>query len=118
MCGIVGAIAQRDVAPILLEGLRRLEYRGYDSAGMVVLDAAGKLARLRATGKVSELSALQQQDPLPGYLGVAHTRWATHGKPTVANAHPHICRDTVAVVPLCAMYLISLRMPGSEPSVV
>jgi glucosamine--fructose-6-phosphate aminotransferase (isomerizing) len=98
MCGIVGAIAQRDVAPILLEGLRRLEYRGYDSAGMVVLDAAGKLARLRATGKVSELSALQQQDPLPGYLGVAHTRWATHGKPTVANAHPHICRDTVAVV--------------------
>ena len=98
MCGIVGAIAQRDVAPILLEGLRRLEYRGYDSAGMVVLDSAGKLARLRATGKVSELSALQQQDPLPGYLGVAHTRWATHGKPTVANAHPHICRDTVAVV--------------------
>ncbi len=98
MCGIVGAIAQRDVAPILLEGLRRLEYRGYDSAGMVVLDAAGKLARLRATGKVSELSALQQQDPLPGYLGIAHTRWATHGKPTVANAHPHICRGTVAVV--------------------
>ncbi len=98
MCGIVGAIAQRDVAPILLEGLRRLEYRGYDSAGMVVLGADGRLERLRATGKVSELSALQQDKTLPGQLGVAHTRWATHGKPTVANAHPHICRDTVAVV--------------------
>ncbi|MBI5460691.1 MAG: glutamine--fructose-6-phosphate transaminase (isomerizing) [Gammaproteobacteria bacterium] len=98
MCGIVGAIAQRDVAPILLEGLRRLEYRGYDSAGMVVLGGDGALSRIRATGKVSELGALQQQSPLPGSLGIAHTRWATHGKPTVANAHPHICRDTVAVV--------------------
>ena len=98
MCGIVGAIAQRDVAPILLEGLRRLEYRGYDSAGMVVIGEDGALARIRATGKVSELGALQQQSPLPGHSGVAHTRWATHGKPTVANAHPHICRDTVAVV--------------------
>ena len=98
MCGIVGAIAQRDVAPILLEGLRRLEYRGYDSAGMVVVGADGGLGRIRATGKVSELTALQVQNPLPGHLGVAHTRWATHGKPTVANAHPHICRDTVAVV--------------------
>ncbi|MFP5504725.1 MAG: glutamine--fructose-6-phosphate transaminase (isomerizing) [Gammaproteobacteria bacterium] len=98
MCGIVGAIAQRDVAPILLEGLRRLEYRGYDSAGMVVVGEDGALARIRATGKVSELNTLLQQTPLPGHLGVAHTRWATHGKPTVANAHPHICRDTVAVV--------------------
>ena len=98
MCGIVGAIAQRDVAPILLEGLRRLEYRGYDSAGMVVVGPDSALARIRATGKVSELNALLQQAPLPGHIGVAHTRWATHGKPTVANAHPHICRDTVAVV--------------------
>ena len=98
MCGIVGAIAQRDVAPILLEGLRRLEYRGYDSAGMVVVAEQGGLARLRATGKVSRLNELLEQAPLPGHLGVAHTRWATHGKPTVANAHPHICRDTVAVV--------------------
>jgi glutamine---fructose-6-phosphate transaminase (isomerizing) len=98
MCGIVGAIAQRDVAPILLEGLRRLEYRGYDSAGMVVVGADSALARIRATGKVSQLNTLLQESPLPGNLGVAHTRWATHGKPTVANAHPHICRDTVAVV--------------------
>lgn len=98
MCGIVGAIAQRDVAPILLEGLRRLEYRGYDSAGMVVSSDDGKLTRIRATGKVNELNALLEQTPLPGLLGVAHTRWATHGKPTVSNAHPHICRDTVAVV--------------------
>ena len=98
MCGIVGAIAQRDVAPILLEGLRRLEYRGYDSAGMVVVGPDNALARVRATGKVNQLAELLQQTPLPGNLGVAHTRWATHGKPTVANAHPHICRDTVAVV--------------------
>ncbi|MFA7388541.1 MAG: glutamine--fructose-6-phosphate transaminase (isomerizing), partial [Thiohalobacteraceae bacterium] len=98
MCGIVGAIAQRDVAPILLEGLRRLEYRGYDSAGMVVIGDDARLARIRATGKVSQLNELLQQAPLPGHLGIAHTRWATHGKPTVANAHPHICRDTIAVV--------------------
>jgi len=98
MCGIVGAIAQRDVAPILLEGLRRLEYRGYDSAGMVVSGNDGVLSRIRATGKVNELNILLEKAPLPGHLGVAHTRWATHGKPTVSNAHPHICRDTVAVV--------------------
>lgn len=98
MCGIVGAIAQRDVAPILLEGLRRLEYRGYDSAGMVVSGDDGVLSRIRATGKVNELNILLEKEPLPGHLGVAHTRWATHGKPTISNAHPHICRDTVAVV--------------------
>ncbi|MFN2308741.1 MAG: glutamine--fructose-6-phosphate transaminase (isomerizing) [Gammaproteobacteria bacterium] len=97
MCGIVGAVAQRDVAPILLEGLRRLEYRGYDSAGMVVVDG-DVLARIRATGKVNQLGELLQAQPLSGQLGIAHTRWATHGKPTVSNAHPHICRDTVAVV--------------------
>ncbi|WJW75487.1 glutamine--fructose-6-phosphate transaminase (isomerizing) [Thiohalobacter sp. IOR34] len=98
MCGIVGAIAQRDVAPILLEGLRRLEYRGYDSAGMAVLDAAGELGRRRATGKVAELAAALDAGPLPGGLGIAHTRWATHGKPTERNAHPHICNRVVAVV--------------------
>ena len=98
MCGIVGAIAQREVAPILLEGLRRLEYRGYDSAGMVVLNGEAGLDRLRTTGKVAELARAFDQHPLSGVAGIAHTRWATHGKPTEKNAHPHICRNSVAVV--------------------
>ena len=98
MCGIVGAVAQRDVAPILLEGLKRLEYRGYDSAGLVVLDADRRLDRVRTTGKVSQLAAALADSTLHGALGIAHTRWATHGKPTQANAHPHICRQAVAVV--------------------
>ena len=98
MCGIVGAVAQRDVSPILLEGLKRLEYRGYDSAGLVVLDAAQRLDRVRTSGKVSQLAAALADSMLHGTLGIAHTRWATHGKPSQANAHPHICRQAVAVV--------------------
>ncbi len=100
MCGIVGAVAQRDVTPILLEGLRRLEYRGYDSAGIAVIDtAAGSGIRAaRITGKVTELDRLLKQEPLAGKTGIAHTRWATHGRPSVCNAHPHICRDEVALV--------------------
>ena len=98
MCGIVGAVAQREVAPILLEGLRRLEYRGYDSAGLAVLNAAGALERLRTTGKVAELANAYQEAPVKGVIGIAHTRWATHGKPSEKNAHPHICRNKVAVV--------------------
>jgi len=98
MCGIVGAIAQREVAPILLEGLRRLEYRGYDSAGLVVLNEAAKLDRIRTTGKVAELANVFDRQPVSGNTGIAHTRWATHGKPTENNAHPHICRNKVAVV--------------------
>jgi len=98
MCGIVGAIAQREVAPILLEGLRRLEYRGYDSAGMAVLNSDGELERLRTTGKVAELARAADHQPLHGTSGVAHTRWATHGRPSESNAHPHICRNKVAVV--------------------
>jgi glutamine---fructose-6-phosphate transaminase (isomerizing) len=98
MCGIVGAVAQRDVAPILLEGLKRLEYRGYDSAGMAVLNADAGLERLRSAGKVRELEASLARTPLHGTTGIAHTRWATHGRPTDNNAHPHICRRTVAVV--------------------
>ena len=97
MCGIVGAIAQRDVVPILLEGLRRLEYRGYDSAGIAVLDEAGRISRVRTPGKVARL-AESMADRLHGKLGIAHTRWATHGEPSEANAHPHVCEDTVAVV--------------------
>ena len=98
MCGIVGAIAQRDVAPILLEGLRRLEYRGYDSAGLAVIADDGCFARHRRVGKVAELAQALEAQPLPGHIGVAHTRWATHGVPSEKNAHPHICNGRVAVV--------------------
>jgi len=98
MCGIVGAVAQRDVMPALVEGLKRLEYRGYDSAGAVVLDAGGKLARARTVGRVVELEQQLAGRKLQGMTGIAHTRWATHGAPSESNAHPHICRGTVAVV--------------------
>ncbi|HEY4732040.1 MAG TPA: glutamine--fructose-6-phosphate transaminase (isomerizing) [Gammaproteobacteria bacterium] len=98
MCGIVGAVAERDVVPILIEGLKRLEYRGYDSAGVVVLDTKNSLARVRALGKIKDLEASLTSHSLNGITGIAHTRWATHGKPSQANAHPHICRKTVAVV--------------------
>jgi glucosamine--fructose-6-phosphate aminotransferase (isomerizing) len=96
MCGIVGAIAKRNIVPILLEGLKRLEYRGYDSAGMVVVKA-GKLLRLRSTGRVAELEKLADADGLAGELGVAHTRWATHGVPSERNAHPHVSGDVSVV---------------------
>src|SRR2546423_2475661 len=82
MCGIVGAIAQRDVVPILMEGLRRLEYRGYDSAGVAVLGADGHVARRRTVGKVRALQEALDLSPAPGSLGIAHTRWATHGAPS------------------------------------
>ena len=98
MCGIVGAVAQRDVAPILLEGLRRLEYRGYDSAGMAVIDDNGQMLRTRRVGKVAELAEALDQDFLPGGTGIAHTRWATHGEPSERNAHPHVSSDDIAVV--------------------
>ena len=98
MCGIVGAIAQRNVVPVLLEGLKRLEYRGYDSAGIAVLDRDGHLDRIRVAGKVVELEQILSKNPLPGNTGIAHTRWATHGKPTVTNAHPHISMDEIALV--------------------
>lgn len=97
MCGIVGGIAQRDVVPILMEGLRRLEYRGYDSAGIAVIKA-DSIYRQREVGKVSSLQARLSEEPIGGTIGIAHTRWATHGKPSQANAHPHICRNTVVVV--------------------
>jgi len=98
MCGIVGAVAQRNVAPILLEGLKRLEYRGYDSAGMVLLDAQATLQRHRTLGKVGCLEAALQQTPLEGCIGIAHTRWATHGVPSTQNAHPHMCNQKLAIV--------------------
>lgn len=97
MCGIVGAVAQRDVADILVEGLRRLEYRGYDSAGVAIIDS-DKLNRVRRVGKVSELSDALSAEPLAGGTGIAHTRWATHGEPNEKNAHPHVSGENIAVV--------------------
>lgn len=90
MCGIVGAVAQRDIAEILLEGLRRLEYRGYDSAGLAVVDDKGNMSRLRRVGKVQALASAVESQPLHGGTGIAHTRWATHGEPSESNAHPHV----------------------------
>lgn len=98
MCGIVAAVAQRPVWPILLEGLRRLEYRGYDSAGLAVLNPAGHIDSARAVGKVAALSEQIGANGLPGMVGIAHTRWATHGVPAERNAHPHLADDRVAVV--------------------
>lgn len=98
MCGIVGAVAQRDCAEILLEGLRRLEYRGYDSAGIAIVNADGVLQRIRRLGKVKELVDAVALEPVPGGTGIAHTRWATHGEPSERNAHPHVSNDHIAVV--------------------
>ncbi|HEY8520906.1 MAG TPA: glutamine--fructose-6-phosphate transaminase (isomerizing) [Gammaproteobacteria bacterium] len=98
MCGIVGAIAERNIVPVLLEGLRRLEYRGYDSAGIAVVQPDGALGLCRTVGKVSQLEQKLAQRPFSGRLGVAHTRWATHGGVTEANAHPHVSGGRVAVI--------------------
>lgn len=97
MCGIVGAVAQQDVTPILLEGLKRLEYRGYDSCGVAV-HMDGKLQRSRSTSRVAELQKQVAEGHLAGFTGIAHTRWATHGAPATHNAHPHFSRDRIALV--------------------
>ncbi len=98
MCGIVGAVAERNITAVLVEGLKRLEYRGYDSAGVALLNDQGVLRRSRRVGKVSELAAALSEAPLAGRLGIAHTRWATHGVPSERNAHPHFSADELAVV--------------------
>jgi len=97
MCGIVGAVAERNVVPILMEGLRRLEYRGYDSAGIAVLED-GEIRRVRRVGKVRELAEALEESPAHGVIGISHTRWATHGVPNEPNAHPHMSGDDIAIV--------------------
>jgi glucosamine--fructose-6-phosphate aminotransferase (isomerizing) len=98
MCGIVGAVAERNIVSVLVEGLRRLEYRGYDSAGVAVVDGDNKIGLCRTVGKVAELDKKLDESPLAGLIGVAHTRWATHGGVTEANAHPHLSGGRVAVI--------------------
>jgi len=98
MCGIVGAISRNNVLPLLIEGLQRLEYRGYDSAGVAVRNEQGELKRFRALGKVAVLKDVVEKSQVTGNLGIAHTRWATHGAPAKRNAHPHMSGVRVAVV--------------------
>jgi glucosamine--fructose-6-phosphate aminotransferase (isomerizing) len=98
MCGIVGAVAERNIVPILVEGLHRLEYRGYDSAGVAIIDGSGQIGLSRTTGKVADLEKKLADNPLRGTIGVAHTRWATHGGVTEENAHPHLSGGRVAVI--------------------
>ena len=96
MCGIIGITGRDSVAPRLIDGLRRLEYRGYDSTGIATV-ADGQIARRRAEGKLANLTALLEHDPIDGTIGIGHTRWATHGVPNETNAHP-IATDRVAIV--------------------
>ena len=96
MCGIVGAVARENVVPILIEGIRRLEYRGYDSTGLAVIN--GGLHRLVSTARVADLAAQASATKIEGNTGISHTRWATHGAPTSANAHPHVSSGEIAVV--------------------
>jgi len=98
MCGIVGAISNQDIVPVLLDGLKRLEYRGYDSAGLAVFNEADQLQRIRSVGKVDSLKQLTEQSALKSKTGIAHTRWATHGMPAERNAHPHMSGEQVAIV--------------------
>src|SRR5687768_7739289 len=97
MCGIVGYVGRADAAPILLDGLRRLEYRGYDSAGLAVHERGGAIGVVRAVGKLKNLEGALVERPLVGSVGIGHTRWATHGRPSEVNAHPHVASG-VAVV--------------------
>lgn len=97
MCGIVAAVAQRNVVPVLIEGLKKLEYRGYDSAGIAVI-TKGKFSIYKAKGKVKALQELISKDNIVSNIGIGHTRWATHGKPSALNAHPHIINNKIALV--------------------
>src|SRR5438045_8207384 len=98
MCGIVGYIGQKSATPLLIEGLKRMEYRGYDSAGVAVMNGSGVETR-KAAGKITRLEAALAASPVDGDMGIGHTRWATHGVPNECNAHPHIdCKGNIAVV--------------------
>src|SRR5690242_15730666 len=98
MCGIIGYVGSKPVVPLLLEGLKRMEYRGYDSAGVAVFDGEAMETR-RAAGKIAKLESVLAADPIDGFIGIGHTRWATHGPPNEKNAHPHLSKDgTIAVV--------------------
>ena len=98
MCGVVGGVSERNVVKVILEGLSRLEYRGYDSVGVAVVDRNGQLARERVTGRVKMLAEKCSKDKFKGLVGIGHTRWATHGGVTESNAHPHFSNETLAVV--------------------
>ena len=100
MCGIVGGVAKKDITSVLLDGLKRLEYRGYDSSGLVVLSEVNSLNRARSVGKVAKLEEClkSRKEKITGTIGIAHTRWATHGEPSSKNAHPHICNHKVSIV--------------------
>ncbi|MEW5007758.1 MAG: glutamine--fructose-6-phosphate transaminase (isomerizing) [Cycloclasticus sp.] len=98
MCGIVGALAKRDITQVLIQGLQRLEYRGYDSAGVAVIDNDGAIQSRKTPGKVKNLELLIDAEPLSGSCGISHTRWATHGVPSKENAHPHVCNNEIALV--------------------
>src|SRR5690606_32940780 len=98
MCGIVSGIAQEDILPALLGGLMHLEYRGYDSAGIAIIDSLHRLQRFRSLGNIQKLKELLEKNPLKGNVGIAHTRWATHGIPSVENAHPHVAGNEIALV--------------------
>lgn len=98
MCGIVGAVSKRNITPVLLHGLNRLEYRGYDSAGIAILDDNGNINRVREVGKIKNLESALAETPADGFTGIGHTRWATHGEATTNNAHPHVCNNCVAIV--------------------
>ena len=99
MCGIVGAVAERNVSAMLVDGLRRLEYRGYDSAGVSIISEAGELITCKRVGKVANVASALDAEPVAGHIGIAHTRWATHGSPSEKNAHPHTSGNAkIAVV--------------------